>query len=196
MWTYDIYKPIRIKIKRKEVDDAHYVRIGRWTTILGVIVSIGTAYLVQQFASIMDYVQALFSFFIAPLFGTVVLGMLWKRATAAGGFWGLLAGIFSSVGMYVVVKINPSMLKVFALSSDAKDMAENMYRALWSWLICVAVTVIVSYLTKPKTEAELTNLVRGCTELPSEGDLPLIKRPIFWAGVVLVVFIILNIIFW
>ena len=39
----------------------------------------------------MDYVQALFSFFIAPLFGTVILGMLWKRATSAGGFWGLLA---------------------------------------------------------------------------------------------------------
>jgi SSS family solute:Na+ symporter len=33
----------------------------------------------------MDYVQALFSFFIAPLFGTVVLGMLWKRATGPGG---------------------------------------------------------------------------------------------------------------
>ena len=45
----------------------------------------------------MDYVQALFSFFIAPLFGTVILGMLWKRATAAGGFWGLLAGTVSSV---------------------------------------------------------------------------------------------------
>lgn len=196
VWTYDIYKPLHNKFKRTDVDDANYVKIGRWTTILGVIVSIGTAYLVQQFASIMDYVQALFSFFIAPLFGTVVLGMLWKRATAAGGFWGLLAGILSSVGMYIAVKANPAMLKVFALSADAKDMAENMYRALWSWLICVAVTVIVSYLTKPKTETELNGLVRGCTELPSEGHLPLIKRPIFWAGVVFVVFIILNIISW
>ena len=66
--------------------------MGRWCTVLGVLVSIGTAYLVMQFLSIMDYVQALFSFFIAPLFGTVILGMLWKRATTAGGFWGLLAG--------------------------------------------------------------------------------------------------------
>ena len=72
--------------------DAHYVKVGRWTTFLGVLVSIGTAYLVMQFKSIMDYVQALFSFFIAPLFGTVILGMLWKRVTPAGGFWGLLAG--------------------------------------------------------------------------------------------------------
>ena len=71
--------------------------MGRWCTILGVLVSIGTAYLVMQFSSIMDYVQALFSFFIAPLFGTVLLGMLWKRATPAGGFWGLLAGTVSSI---------------------------------------------------------------------------------------------------
>src|SRR3982074_2536669 len=86
VWTYDIYRPL---IKSNGTDH-HYVNMGRWCTILGVLVSIGTAYLVMQFASIMDYVQALFSFFIAPLFGTVVLGMLWKRATGPGGFWAFL----------------------------------------------------------------------------------------------------------
>jgi len=74
------------------------VRVGRWCTLIGVLISIGTAYLVMQFLSIIDYVQALFSFFIAPLFGTVMLGMLRKRATPAAGFWGLLAGTLSSVG--------------------------------------------------------------------------------------------------
>ena len=82
--------------------------MGRWCTILGVLVSIGTAYLVMQFPSIMDYVQALFSFFIAPLFGTVLLGMLWKRATPAGGFWGLLAGTLTSIGMWAWVQTRPS----------------------------------------------------------------------------------------
>ena len=54
--------------------------------------------------SIMDYVQALFSFFIAPLFGTVLLGMFWKRATKAGGSGDCLLGTLSSVGMYAWVK--------------------------------------------------------------------------------------------
>ncbi|MEO8854480.1 MAG: hypothetical protein ABI359_11925, partial [Ginsengibacter sp.] len=67
---------------------------------------------------------------------------------------------------------------------------------LWSWIICVIVTVFVSLATKPKPESELVGLVRGCTELPSDKHLPLTKRPIFWAGVVLVAFIILQIIFW
>lgn len=196
VWTYDVYRPLHAKFSKKEKSDAAYVKIGRWTTILGVLVSIGTAYLVQQFASIMDYVQALFSFFVAPLFGTVILGMLWKRATSAGGFWGLFAGITSSIGMWAWVKMYPGALKYIALSEYAKDMAENMYRALWSWLICVGVTVIVSYMTKPKSEAELVGLVRGCTEIPSEGHLKLWQRPVFWASIVGAVFILLNIIFW
>jgi SSS family solute:Na+ symporter len=170
--------------------------MGRWCTIIGVIISIGTAYLVQQFASIMDYVQALFSFFIAPLFGTVIFGMLWKRTTAAGGFWGLLAGILSSVGMWLWVEIDPAALKYIALSSYAKTMAEDMYRALWSWLICVSVTIVVSYMTKPKPESELVGLVRGCTEIPSEGHLKIFKKPVFWASIIFVIFIALNIIFW
>jgi SSS family solute:Na+ symporter len=192
VWTYDIYRALF----KKNAPDAHYVKMGRWCTILGVLVSIGTAYLVMEFKSIMDYVQALFSFFIAPLFGTVLLGMLWKRATPAAGFWGLLAGTVSSIGMWAWVKADPTALRYIALSDRAKDMAENMYRALWSWVICVIVTVVVSYISKPKPLAELNGLVYGVTEVPSEGDLPLYKRPIFWASVVAVVFFVLQVIFW
>jgi SSS family solute:Na+ symporter len=192
VWTYDIY---RAGI-RKSASDAHYVTMGRWSAILGVLISIGTAYLVMQFSSIMVYVQALFSFFIAPLFGTVLLGMLWKRATAAGGFWGLLCGTASAIGMWAWVKVDPSALRIIALSSGAKDMAEDMYRALWSWLVCVIVTVVVSYLTKPKPESELVGLVYGCTELPSEKDLSLFQRPVFWAVLVALVLVVVNILFW
>jgi SSS family solute:Na+ symporter len=192
VWTYDIYGAFI----RKRASDAHYLSVGRWCTLLGVLVSIGTAYLVMQFASIMDYVQALFSFFIAPLFGTVLLGMLWKRATPAGGVWGLVAGTLSSIGMWAWVKVDPRALSVIALSPHAKDMAENMYRALWSWIICVTVTVVVSLATRPKPQAELNGLVYGCTEIPSERELRLTQRPIFWAGLVCAVFVVLQIIFW
>src|SRR5271155_2680956 len=192
VWTYDIYKALI----KKTATDHHYVNMGRWTTVIGVAVSIGTAYLVMQFASIMDYVQALFSFFIAPLFGTVVLGMLWKRATGPGGFLGLLCGTLSSIGMWAWVKVDPSALRYVALSPHAKALAQDMFQALWSFLVCVIVTVVVSLATKPKTDAELTNLVYGLTPVPSVGNIPVYQKPVFWAGVVGVVFVILNIIFW
>ncbi len=192
VWTYDIYSALF----HKNASDQQLVGMGRWSTIGGVAISVGTAYLVIQFLSIMDYVQALFSFFIAPLFGTVLLGMLWKRATAAGGFWGLLTGTVSSIAMWAWVKVDPSALRYVALSPYARDMAENMYRALWSCLLCVVVTVVVSLFTAPKLASELKGLVYGETEIPSEGEFAFYQRPVFWAGAVAVVFVVLNILFW
>ncbi len=192
VWTYDFYRPFL----RKSATDAHYVSMGRWCTILGVVVSIGTAYLVMQFASIMDYAQVVFSFFMTPIFSTIILGMTWKRATHAGGFWGLLVGTLSSFGMWLMEKIDPSKIVWVAFSIHAKTLAENQFRLLWSGIIAAIVTVVVSLCTRPKPVEELTGIVWGCTEIPSEGHLPLIKRPIFWAGVSFAIFALLQWIFW
>jgi SSS family solute:Na+ symporter len=122
--------------------------------------------------------------------------MLWKRATGPAGFWGLLCGTASSIGMWTWVKVDPTALRYVALSPNAKGLAQDMFQALWSFLVCVTVTVVVSYATKPKTDAELTGLVYGLTPVPSVGDLPFYEKPMFWAGVVAAVFVVLNIIFW
>jgi len=58
------------------------------------------------------------------------------------------------------------------------------------------VTIVVSLLTKPKSDRELAGLVRGTTTIPSDAGMPLLHRPIFWAGAVCAAFITLNIIFW
>jgi SSS family solute:Na+ symporter len=192
VWTYDIYRPL----VNSRGSDHHYVNMGRWTTVVGVLISVGTAYLVMQFASIMDYVQALFSFFIAPLFGTVVLGMLWKRATGPAGFSGLLCGTLSSIGMWAWVKVDPSALRYVALSVHAKALAQDMFQALWSFIVCVVVTVFVSLATKPIPDSQLTGLVYGLTKIPPIEAVPLYHKPMFWAAVVTVVFFLLNIIFW
>jgi SSS family solute:Na+ symporter len=192
VWTYDIYRPLI----RKTASDAHYVRMGRWCTILGVFVSIATAYLVMHFSSIIVYAQVVFVIFVVPMFGTVLLGMLWKRTTPAAGFWGLLAGMIVSFLLFLWVKLDPSAVKYVAFSSQAKDMADNIYRAMWTLIANVVVTVLVSLVTKPKPEKELVGLVYGLTEVPSHGHWPLFQRPGFWAAVVGVLFVILNLIFW
>src|SRR5271168_1163944 len=161
VWTYDIYGAFI----NKKATDQHYVAMGRWCTFIGVLISVGTAYLVQHAASIMDYVQGLFSFFIAPLFGTVILGMLWKRATGPGGFWGLLCGTLSSISMWAWVKVDPTALRYVALSPNAKALAQDMYQALWSFIVCVVVTVVVSLATKPVPDSALAGLVYGQTEI-------------------------------
>jgi SSS family solute:Na+ symporter len=192
VWTYDIYKPLI----NKTGSDSHYVLVGRLSILIGVAVSIGAAYLVMHAHGIMDYVQALFSFFIAPLLGAILMGMFWKRATAPAGFLGLLIGIVSSVSLFVWVKFNPAELATVALSPDAKPMAENLYRALWAFLISVIVIFVVSLFTKPKPVAELDGLVYGATVLPREEPVPLYKNVYLWAGLAVCIFAALNIIFW
>ncbi len=192
VWTYDLYRPF----VRKDAPDQHYVAMGRWCTIIGLIISIGTAYLVMRFASMMDYVQALFGFFIAPLFGTVLLGMLWKRVTRAAGFLGLLAGVGSSVTIFTLMKLDPHWVSVFALSPYAKGLAQAMYQALWSCVTCVVVTVLVTLVTPPRPEEELRGLVYALTDVAQEAHTSWIHRPAVWGGVALAVFAVLQIIFW
>jgi len=196
VWTYDIYGAYI----NKKGSDSHYVKMGRASTLVGMLVSIGTAYLVAHASSIMDYVQALFSFFIAPLFGTVIIGMLWTRATRQGGFWGLLCGTSASIVMFLYTSTGTAQHKAVALSHiamspDAQPMAENLYRSLWSWLVCVFITVGVSLITKPKPFGELEGLVYGATVIPHDESEKFWQKPIFWASVVGVVFLALNIIF-
>jgi SSS family solute:Na+ symporter len=192
VWTYDLYRPYL----RKNASDQHYVSMGRWCTIIGLIISIGTAYLVTRSKSMMDYVQALFGFFIAPLFGTVVLGMLWKRVTRMGGFLGLLAGVLSSVTIFTLMKLDPKWVSVFCFSPLAQPLAQAMWQALWSTLTCVIVTVLVTLITKPKPDNELAGLVYSLTDLPHEEYMSVFHRPVFWAIVALAIFVILQIIFW
>ena len=192
VWTYDLYRPYL----RKNASDQHYVSMGRWCTIIGLIISIGTAYLVTRSKSMMDYVQALFGFFIAPLFGTVVMGMLWKRVTRMAGFLGLAAGVASSVTVFILMKLDPNWVNVFCFSPLAQPLAQAMWQALWSTLTCVIVTTLVTLVTQPKPDSELVGLVYSLTDVPREEYTSMLHKPVFWAIVALVLFVILQIIFW
>jgi SSS family solute:Na+ symporter len=202
VWTYDVYKPLL----RRSASDSHYVSMGRWCSIIGVLIAILTAYSAMLFSNILVYLQVLVMFFIVPLFGTVILGMLWKRASPAGGFWGFLTGILSSMFIFVWVhwfpgrfdatQLNPDHVRHIAFSPLAKDMAVNMYGGLWSLMICMGVTVFVSLCTRPKPDSELMDLVYGLTALPAKDACSWYQRPVVWAGVVAAALVAVNVIFW
>ena len=101
-----------------------------------------------------------------------------------------------ALGLFLWVKYDPAALKYVAFSDKAKDMSENIYRAAWSLLSCLIVTVGVSLFTRPKPAAELEGLVYGLTKMPSEGYCPWYLRPALWASVVGVLFVVVNVIFW
>jgi SSS family solute:Na+ symporter len=107
VWTYDVYRPLLVK----NASDHHYLKVGRWCSIIGVLLSIAAAYAVFFFQNILDYLQVLLTFFIVPLFAVVIIGMLWKRATPKGGFWGFFVGIVFAIGLWGFVHYFPAGYK-------------------------------------------------------------------------------------
>jgi SSS family solute:Na+ symporter len=192
VWTYDIYK----SVINKKASDEHLLWMGRAATVVGVAISLGTAYWAKSFPSIMDYMQAIFSWVNAPLFATMLLGMFVVWITPSGAFWGLVAGMGSSFTLYLAVKFEWITKSFITLSSPASDMAANFWRAWWAWLICFVITIVISLFTKKKPKEELIGLVKGLTSETVNKDIPFIKRPEFYAIISLIVLVILNVIFW
>ncbi|MDM7890885.1 sodium:solute symporter family protein [Curtobacterium caseinilyticum] len=149
VFTYDIWQ----RYIKPNMPDLHYLKTGRWVTVVGVLVGIGTAFLAAQAGNIMTYMQTLFSFFNAPLFGVFILGLLWKRMTTQGALWGYVLGIVTPTITWIAYLVNPSLFSTAT--------AETMYGAIISFVTVLVVGVLVSLATKPKDVSELGGLVYG-----------------------------------
>jgi SSS family solute:Na+ symporter len=183
IWTYDIYGTYI----RRGKPDSHYLNMGKYATVFGVFISVGTAYIVRSFPNLMDYMQLVFSFFNAPLFATFLLGMFWAGATAWGGFFGLLFGILTAAGHYVAFKAG--------VLHYASDMAANFYQAWWAWLADFVMTIGVSLFTARRNPEDLRGLVFGLTPRV-KAAARWFARPAVWGAVAILVAVLLNIIFW
>ncbi|HZT73528.1 MAG TPA: sodium:solute symporter family protein [Terriglobales bacterium] len=188
VWTYDIYQSY---IKR-DGSDAHYLAVGRWTTIIGIVLSVGGAYLVTHFDNLMDYMQLVFGFVNAPLFATFLLGMFWKRSTGHGAFWGLLSGMFGAAAHYSLTVAEGKGGWIAHLHTYSSSMAQNFWGAIWAFVACFAVTVMVSLASAPRPEAELAGLVRSLTPRLEEKHLAWFRRPAYLGVGVLVILVALN----
>ncbi|WP_433126794.1 sodium:solute symporter family protein [Micromonospora sp. CA-240977] len=159
VFTYDIWQAY---IRRDRPDD-YYVRVGRWATVAAVVVGIGTAFIAAGFSNIMNYIQALFSVFNAPLFATFIIGMFWKRMSALAGFWSLLLGTLVSLSLYLLYKGG-----VIDFNSD---LEESFWGAGLAFVTAVVVAAIITPLTAPKRDEELRGLVYGMGGVDLKGDV-------------------------
>jgi SSS family solute:Na+ symporter len=202
VFTYDIYQSYIAKGK----SDAHYLWVGRLTTVVGIIVSLMAAYICLAFNNIMDVLQLVFSIVNAPLFATFMLGMFWKRATGHGAFWGLLSGTFAAAAHHGLTLPKSDgawnwlhggwLVGGHAVYTYPTDMAQNFWGAIFAFLVCLSVTVFISLITpKLKTDEELKGLVYSLTPKIKDKDIPWYKQPAILGGIVLAATLVLNIIF-
>ena len=178
VFTYDLYQ----SYIHKGASDRHYMAVGRWATVGGILLSIATAYAAINFNNIMDTLQLVFSFVNAPLFATFLLGMFWKRATGHGAFAGLIAGTAAAMlhhGLTLPIEAHPGIHGgwIAVLHHYPSDMAQNFWGAIFAFSTNFIVAVVVSLSTKPRPEAELVGLVHSLTPKPSRAHIVWWKRP-------------------
>ena len=197
VWTYDIYHAY---LNRK-ASDAHLLWMGRMATIFGIVLSIAAAYVAVKFNNIMDMLQLVFAFVNAPLFATFLLGMFWKRTTGHGAFAGLLSGTVAAAlhhGLTLPIG-QPTGIKGGWISVHhyyPSEMAQNFWTAIFAWSTCFLVTILISFVTKPREEHELVGLVYSLTEKTKEENVAWYSRPSALAGIVLGLTLLLNVVFW
>jgi SSS family solute:Na+ symporter len=148
--TTDIVEPYIARDR----DDAFYIRVGRYVTVGGIVVAIGTALIASSYQNLMNYLQALFSIFNAPLFATFIIGMFWKRMSPAAALWGLMAGTAAALVTYVGYK----WAGWFTFGSD---LDESFWGAGAAFVVDAVVTIAVTLVTRPKPVSELQGLVWG-----------------------------------
>ena len=192
VFTYDIYQ----SYIRRYASDAHYLFVGRLTTIFGTLLSLATAYLAARYNNIMDLLQLVFGFVNAPLFATFLLGMFWKRATGNGAFFGLLAGTGAAALIHGLTLAEGKGGWIAEVYKFPSTMAQNFWIAIFAWSTCFLITMLVSLATTPKLEVELKGLVYGLTEMPADEGERWYHRPLPLACVVGVALVLLNLWFW
>ncbi len=199
VWTYDIYQSYIAPKK----SDQHYMWMGRWATVFGILISVACAYVASQFNNIMDMLQLVFGFVNAPLFATFLLGMFWKRTTGHGAFFGLLGGTVGAAvfhGLSITHGEVPGIIKGGWMAPKMvfqSGMGQNFWMAIVAWTTCFVLTIAISLATsRTKTDEELKGLVYSLTPKPKSENEPWYKQPVTVGILVLIATIILNIIFW
>jgi len=195
VFSYDLWQTY----VKKDKEDGYYTRVGRVATVAATLIAIGTATFASHYTNIMNYLQTLFGFFNAPLFATFILGMFWKRMTAAAGWTGLVSGTLAAVVVGVLSKdaLGPVSIGAINLSGQGASFVA----AGAAFVVDMIVSVLVSLATKPKPESELRGLVYSLTPKKdfhdeNEGRLAWYQQPTKLASVSLVMVIILNVLFW
>ena len=159
LFTIDFYQRFKPKTPQKRL-----VRIGQAATVVIVILGILWIPVMRSVGDVLySYLQDVQSVLAPGIAAAFLMGICWKKATALGGTWGLVTGLF--LGMCRL------SAKIW-YSSGSSEEGSNWFRYLfyetnwlffcgWMLLFCILVIWVVSLFTKKPSPAKIQGLVFG-----------------------------------
>ncbi|HRG83205.1 MAG TPA: sodium transporter, partial [Chitinophagaceae bacterium] len=100
IWSLDIYK----KFINKEADDRKVVKIGRWAVIISMLVAALITPALRSLDQAYQFIQEYAGFLSPGVLAIFLLGMFWKRTTAAAA----LAGAVITIPVSTILKFLPT----------------------------------------------------------------------------------------
>lgn len=147
IWTEEIY---RTTVCRR-ASEAHYLRMGRLSSAVGIVLSLASSYLAFGFRDLLEYIQTLFSLFGAPFFAVFLLGVFTRRATARGAIAGLCSG--------GVLAAAHHLLRALGVLHYGSAMNASFHVAAYAFTVSLAMGIAFSWPSERKTATELRLLV-------------------------------------
>lgn len=164
LFTIDFYKRFKPDTSEKRL-----VTIGQIATIVIVVLGILWIPIMRSVGDVLyTYLQDVQSVLAPGIAAAFLLGVTWKRASAKGGMWGLIAGM--------VIGLTRLGAKVFY--SNAGEVSDSLFKYLfydmnwlffcgWMFLFCLLVIFFVSLATKAPSAEKIQGLVFG-TSTPEQ----------------------------
>ncbi len=154
---YQRYKP--------DTDPKKLVRIGQIATVVIVLLGVLWIPVMRSIGDVLyNYLQDVQSVLAPGIAAAFLMGICWKRATAQGGMWGLIAGLGIGITR-LCAKIYYSNAAL--LPGDQNWFKWMFYDSNWlffcGWMLvfCMLVVVVVSLFTKKPDPEKIKGLVFG-----------------------------------
>ncbi len=153
IFTMDFYKKIR-----PDASERHLVNVGRVATTIMVGLSLLWIPFMGRISSqLWIYLQSVQAYVAPPIAAVFLLGILWRRINGQGAIVSLLVGFVLGATRFILEVVYAKQ----ELSGFLKFFVKMnfLHFAALMFVVCVAVLIIVSFLTPaPKTDriAELT----------------------------------------
>jgi len=159
LFTMDFYSRLRPKATQHQL-----VWIGRIATAVMVLIGLFWIPVIQGGRGLYDYLQGVQSYLAPPIFVVFFLGIFWKRLNANGCLAALITGFV--LGIFRLAVDTPiKLIEGFSYEYGSFFWVINniffQYYSLLIFLVCVAVMIIVSYLTKEPAYEKISGLTFG-----------------------------------
>ncbi|MBK6477544.1 MAG: sodium/solute symporter [Saprospiraceae bacterium] len=151
LFTVDIFKRLYPDTAEKKL-----VRIGKIAT--GFIVLLGMLWIpvMQKIGGgvLYQYLQNVQAYIAPPITAVFVIGILWKRMNGQAAIATLFYGLISAT-LRIVLELMKDSLSGFPLSFATINFS---HFAIFNFLVCAAVAIVVSLATAPPNELQLAGL--------------------------------------